>query len=80
MVWELLLIEASNRGRNIKKLVEALLDIFSIRYKKGCKKRRRFIMYNAISLITEDVNFKRPIFNDEDKIELVKNKIDIINK
>ncbi len=80
MVWELILMEATNRGRNIKKLVEALLDIFSIRYKKGCKKRRRFIMYNAISLITEDVNFKRPIFNDEHKIELVKSKIDVIYK
>ena len=78
MVWELILMEATNRGRNIKKLVEALLDIFSIRYKKGCKKRRRFIIYNAISLITEDVNFKRPIFNDEEKIEVVKSKIDII--
>ena len=56
MVWELILMEASNRGRNIKKLIEALLEIFSIRYKKGCKKKRRFIIYNAISLITEDCN------------------------
>ena len=37
-------------------------------------------MYNAISLITEDVNFKRPIFNDEHMIELVKSKIDVIYK
>lgn len=78
MVWELILMEASNRGRNIKKIVEALLEIFSIRYKKGCKKKRRFIIYNAISLITEDTNFKRPIFNDESKIEVVKSKIDVI--
>jgi hypothetical protein len=35
MVWELILLEASNRGRNIKKLVNALLDIFSIRFKKS---------------------------------------------
>ena len=80
MVWELILMEASNRGRNIKKLVEALLDIFSIRYKVGCKKRRRFIIYNAISLITDNINFKKSIFNDEEKIETVKNKINIIYK
>ena len=80
MVWELILMEAANRGRNIKKLVGALLDIFSIRYKKGCKKRRRFIMYNAISLITEDVNFNKPIINDEEKVEIVKSKIDVIYK
>lgn len=80
MVWELILMEATNRGRNIKKIVKALLDIFSIRYKTGCKKRRRFIMYNAISLITEDINFKKPIFNDEGKIDVVKSKIDIIYK
>ena len=78
MIWELILIEATNRGINIKKIVNALLDIFSIRYKKGYKKRRRFIIYNAISVITEDINFKIPIFNDQEKIGFVKNKIDLI--
>lgn len=80
MVWEILLIESSNRGRNLKKVVSALLDIFSIRYKSGCKKRRRFLIYYAIALITEKVNLKVPIFNNENQIEIIKSKIDIIYK
>ena len=78
MVWELILLEASNRGRNIKKIMEALLSLYCIKYKPGCKKRRRFIMYFAISVITESPNLKKSLFTDESKIELVKNKIDLI--
>ena len=78
MIWELLLLEASNRGRHIKKVVDALLSIFSIKYKSGCKKRRRYLMYNAISLITETPKLNINIFNEEHKIESVKQKINII--
>ena len=80
MIWEILLLEASNRGNTIKKIVNALLSIFSIKYKSGCKKRRRYIIYNAISIITEVANLNIPIFNNENKIEAVKGKINIIYK
>jgi hypothetical protein len=80
MIWEVILLEALNRDKNIKKIIDALLDIFSIRYMPGAKKRRRYILYNAISLLTDNVNFKIPLFIDSEKIENVKDKIDIIYK
>ena len=78
MIWEILLLEASNRGALIKKIINAMLEVFCIKYKSGSKRKRRFLLYNVISLLTERVDHTIPIFNEEGKIETIKNKKELI--
>lgn len=80
MIWEIFLLEAENRGGITKKIVSSLLEIFSIKYTSGTKRKRRFLMYNVISLLTEPVDYNISIFTEEKKIDTIKNKIDIIYK
>ena len=56
------------------------MEIFCIKYTSGTKRKRRFLMYNVISLLTEPVDYTIPIFTEEKKIDTIKNKIDIIYK
>ena len=65
-------------SQNMKKVMQALLDIFSIRYRSGMKKKRRYLMYFAVSLLVETSDPTIPIVTEERKIEGIKNKINII--
>lgn len=80
IIWDIFLLEAVNRSTTVKKITDAALEIFCIQYKAGCKRKRKMILYNIISLLTEKVDYSIPIYVDEGKIETIKNKIDIIYK
>ena len=56
IVWELLIIKASESEIQ-KKIVTALLELFSLRYTSGVKKKRKYILYFALELIVEKPNF-----------------------
>ena len=54
MVWNLFLVEAGKRSKFIKKTMDSLLTLFSLRYVSGCQKKRRNILYFAVSLLCEN--------------------------
>lgn len=78
MIWQVLLLEATQRGENIKKIIDALLELFTIKYKRGSKRKRKMILYYAVALITEPVNLNIPIYTDCSEIKLMTEKINII--
>ena len=80
IIWECLLFEANSRNKGLYKIMKALLNIFCLRYKPGVRKRRKYLMYFAISLLTEPLDNKIPIFNNETKINQITSKINIIYK
>jgi hypothetical protein len=80
MLWEIFLLEAVERGGLTHKIINALLDIFCIHFKSGIKRKRKFLMYNVISLLTETPNFNIQIYTEENKIENIKSKINLIYK
>lgn len=80
IIWEILLSESEKFGINTKKIIQGWLELYAIRYKKGCKRKRRFIIYCVISLLTECVNINVPIYTNEEKIKTVKNKIHLVYK
>ena len=55
-----------------------MLDIFCIRWSSGVKKRRRWLIYFAISLITEKFNASIPLLGNKDQISHIKDKVNII--
>ena len=80
MVWELLLIIGEKKSPQIKDILLALLDLFCIRYTSASKNKRKYILYFSISLLTENVNLDIPLYSNNDIIEKVKSKINIIYK
>ena len=78
IIWELLRLKAAEKGRVVQKIVAALLQIFCISYTPGMKRRRRFLIYFAISLLLEKPDIDIPIYHDSEKINSVKEKIDVI--
>ena len=55
-----------------------MLDIFVIKYTPGVKKKRRFVIYFAISLLTEKYDLNINILNDKDKIDNITKKINVV--
>jgi len=66
----------------IKKIMKSLLNLFTLRYNTGCSRKRKFLMYFAVSLLTEPINVNIEIVKAEtkEKISNITKKIDLIYK
>jgi len=81
MIWELLIKESKKQKIIVKtEIIEALLTIFSIKYTPGVKKKRRYLIYFAIALLTEPFDLQVNILNNKPLIEKVVQKIDVVYK
>ena len=79
IVWELINVRAEDKGCKItQRIIESLLGMFCLRYGNAIKKRRRFLIYFAIALVTDPVDMKTPIWNNKNQVNNVVKKIDII--
>jgi hypothetical protein len=82
ILWDLFLNEASKRSKFIKKTMDSLLTLFTLKYSSGCQKKRRNILYFAISLLCETNISNEEIIRPAQQ-EIVSNilkKIDLVYK
>jgi hypothetical protein len=83
IIWDLFLKEAEeNEQPIIEKIMNSLLTLFCLKYTSGCVKKRKYILYFAISLLCEKAIFTEEIIRSEQK-EMVQNiltKKDLIFK
>ena len=61
IIWEILLHEATDPLQT--KIVTTLMELFSLKYNYSIKKKRQFILYFAIELVTQQPNFQIDIIN-----------------
>ena len=80
IIWELIMNESNKRAPGIKKIIEAISELFCVRFQPGTKKKRKFMIYFAISLLTEPFDTKIPLFTNQEHIKKITNKIDNIYK
>lgn len=86
VVWDILLNEASRRDeketKNYTKVINALMELFGIRFTKGCVKRRKFIVYMAIMILCEPIDWTLNIVSDSYKsvVSLTKQNIHVVYK
>ncbi len=80
ILWECLLFEANNRSKGLHKIITSMLNIFCLRYKPGVRKRRKYLIYFAINLLTEPLDNTIPIIKNEKIVENITSKINIIYK
>jgi hypothetical protein len=80
IIWEIILLKSNEKNPLIKKIINSLLELFSIRYTTGVKKKRRFIIYFAINLLTENVDLNIDIINNKPSIDAIMKKIGLVYK
>jgi len=81
IIWEVILAQCAKKNDPlVLKIINALLEIFCIKYSSGVKKRRRFVIYFAIALLTEPVDFKIEMINNKTEIDVIVNKIGLVYK
>ncbi len=82
MIWDAILKETETRMNIIQKTIKSLLTLFCLKYSRGTFKKRKYLIYFAISLLTENVYFTEEILKQESKgkvTNVVKN-IDLVYK
>jgi hypothetical protein len=82
IVWDAIIKESENHHALIQKIIKSLLNLFCIKYSNSCSTKRRYILYYAVSVLTEYVSLNDDILKTEDKeqISIVSNKISNIYK
>ena len=81
IIWDALLHEANNKSFEFyKNIINSLLNLFCIKYTSGCKRRRKYIIYLAISFLTESINLNIPLIENKQIIESITQKIYVIYK
>jgi hypothetical protein len=81
LVWDIILHECkSKKNPLIAKILNSLLEIFSIKYSSGVKKRRKFLIYFAISILTEPLDLMIDIIANKKELDTIIKKIDVVYK
>ena len=53
IIWDVFLKEAAKRSKIVQRIIDALLSLFCLKYVTGCHKKRKNILYLAISILCE---------------------------
>ena len=80
IVWEIIRKRADELCPTTQKIIQALLDLFCIGFTPSIKKKRRYIIYYAISLCCDKCSMNVKISSNKPLIEHVVNKCNIIYK
>lgn len=80
ILWDCLCYEANKRNSSMLKLVKNLQELFCLKFKPGIKKKRKYLIYFAIHLLTETVNNKIPIIENTNLVDNIVKKVNIIYK
>lgn len=78
IVWELLLEYSKVYSRLSNKIIKSLLELFKIKYTNITKRKRKHVIYFAISLLTERIDYDIPISDNKEDIEVIMKKINTI--
>lgn len=81
LVWDVILHECKKRRHQLsEKIIQSLLSMFCIKYTSGVAKRRKYIIYFAIALLTEPCDMNREMIINKEKIQYIVDKINIVYK
>ncbi len=83
MIWDMIIArsnQADEYSQLTQKIVNSLLRIYCIRFTPGVRKKRRYLLYFAISLLTTEYDSRIEMINDRLVIETAVENINAIYK
>jgi hypothetical protein len=72
IIWDIFLKESLKRNKLIQKIINTLLSLFCLKYTTNCHKKRKNLMYLAISVLCETFTLEKEIIRHS-HIDLVTN-------
>lgn len=80
IIWDIILNISEEKPNIIKKIINALLTLFTLKYSTGCHRKRKYILYFACSILCEKINVDEEIIRKEqkEKINTIIKQIDLI--
>jgi hypothetical protein len=84
MIWDVLFKENTSHSsatREItKKILKSIFDLFCMRYTSGVKKKRKYLLYFAISLLTDKYDATIDMIENKTTVDNITKKINFIYK
>lgn len=71
MIWDLFFKEMTNHPPIIQKIIKALLTLFTLKYTNACFRRRKYILYFIVELLTERFSMEEEIIREKHKEVIV---------
>ena len=80
IIWDIFLKESEKRTKIVQKLMNALMSLFCLKYTSGCHKKRKNLMYLAISILCEDFTLEKEIIRHSQAglVNTIKQKINSV--
>jgi hypothetical protein len=82
LIWDALITQSEKKDKLTQKTVHSLLKLYTLKYNQNIYKKRKYLMYFAISLLLETINYHEELVTSDDKIKMatVMEKIDVVYK
>ena len=80
IIWEIIKKYSENKSKIILKINDSLFKIYSLRFTPTIKKKRKYILYYAINILTENYDLNKKVIEDIKIIENLIKKMSIIYK
>lgn len=82
IIWDVILFYGKKRGPFIDSMLNSLLELFCIRYTSACSKKRKYLLYYAVEILTEIIPTNIELISKENKemIEIVVENVDLLYK
>ena len=81
MIWDVLFkANAEKKSEISDKILKSIFELFCIRYTSGVKKKRKYLLYFAISLLTDTFDSTIDIIENKATVDNITKKINLIYK
>ena len=80
VVWDALIHYSAIKGGLIETVMTSLKTLFMTKYTVGAPKKRKYLLYFAVELLTEHVPTDVDIITDKEILNTVTSKIDLVYK
>lgn len=80
IIWDAIFYYLDRKNKITEKIMNSILGLYTIHYSSGCKRRRKYLLYFAITILIDTYNPNIEIIRDKNVIEKIKNNINSIYK
>tara|TARA_B100001063_G_scaffold237435_1_gene258361 strand:- start:520 stop:1587 length:1068 start_codon:yes stop_codon:yes gene_type:complete len=81
IIWDIIFyLNSKNKSKISTKILKSIFELFCIRYTSGSKRKRKYLIYFAVSVITEKFDDKINIIENKDLVDNITKKINLTYK